>query len=111
MPAGGWEWPMLNVKLPAEKLDPFTHGDEVATLIEHFIGEAEKQIRGIQRGPERHEAVVDAVMDSVVLPKLYPRQYAKHIVQVLYHHIARKVKKELRMSGTPAPPRTRTPKS
>ena len=100
---------MFNVTIPDEKLDPFTQGDEVATLIEHYIGQAERQIRGIEHGPQRLEAVTVAVMQAVILPRFYPKKVAQHMVQVLYHHIARNIPSNLRMSGTPAPPRERTP--
>jgi len=97
----------MKVHLPPHKLDPFTDGDEVARLINYLIGEAERQIRGIEKGPQRLEAVTEAVMDSVVLPMLIPKKVARHMVQVLYHHIAKNVPDHLRLSKTsdPAPDR------
>jgi len=94
---------MLNIPRPPVKLDPFSQGDEVAGFIEECVVQAEKQIRGVHRGAERQEAIVEAVAASVELPALYPKKFALYMVQVLYHHIARNLPDNLRQSKTEPP--------
>ena len=94
---------------PAEKLDPFKQGDEVAQLIVSLICKAEKQYRGLPLGAVRLERVTAAVVESVVLPADPSSSIiARHMVQVLYCNIAKDLPDYLRSSKTapPAPPRT-----
>ena len=88
--------PLSDLKLPESKLDLMADGDATVEFVEHVIIQAEMQMRGIERGHERMEVVVEVLLDHLVLPKLWPKHYAHTVAQAVYHTIARRLDPRLR---------------
>jgi hypothetical protein len=100
---------MLNLdhlELPPEFLD-WNRPDDIAAWIEKLILEAERQMPGIQRGPERMTAVVETVISTVEVPdvaaSLPPgvsvigrREIARMLCQMVYSTLARNLPTNLR---------------
>lgn len=86
--------------------------DAISEWIEYLIGEAERQLGGSSRGPDRMEAVVEAVVRSVELPDVAAsvhhggslvgrRGIAKMVSQMVYSTIARRLPPNLRTTPPP----------
>jgi hypothetical protein len=101
----------LHVTIPPERTDPFLEPDEAFKLVESYVIEAERQIRGIERGPERFKAVLAAVMRAIEFPDEGRETAAAVMVQMVYTSIAIHLPDHMRLSKThpPAPPREEEP--
>lgn len=87
---------VLEIPEPPALFDPFEDSDEMVTYIEHLIIQAEKQLPGADRGPEKMEAVVDVVIRTVDLPVRGDREVARVLAQALYSSLARDLPAKLR---------------
>ena len=94
---------MLKVDLPDTPLNVFDQPDETARWLETLILEAEREIRGLERGPDRLSAVAEVVEQTVVLPNIEDadiqrRVMARMLVQVAYSMIVKGLPANLRSS-------------
>lgn len=88
----------LSIPVPEKPLNPFTQSDEVSEFIESLIIAAEREIRGINSGPQRMEAVVEILVQSVGTPVFGDAQIAHVLAQTLYGSFARNLPPEFRLS-------------
>ena len=87
----------LKIALPAELVDPSS--EEALRWIEELIITAEKQITGIERGPERMEAVVEVASQTLGGPLHENHAVVRIMCQLVYNKLAENL-----------PPQFRTPK-
>jgi hypothetical protein len=88
----------LSIPVPDTPFDPFAQSDEVAEFIENLIVTAEREIRGVDSGPQRMDAVVEILVQSVGAPVFGDVQIARLLAQTLYGALARGLPDNLRLS-------------
>jgi hypothetical protein len=95
---------LLETPDPPALIDPFTDSDVMVTYIENLIIQAEKQLPGTDRGPEKMEAVVDVIIRTVDLPVRGDREIGRLLAQAIYSSLARDLPAKLRSEAHRPPP-------